>query len=1159
LAGSRLFLTFFLILLQGLVTLSAQAENNRIRKIPAGVPQLQLDSLSIIAGSFGIWGPDGDSLDPAFYHVDFVGASIRLRIPEYWQNDSLLVSYRVFPLRFSDHYFHKDTSLIWVPGPGQQVLRVPLASSLASHGLISSESLFSSGSITRGISLGNRQDVSVNSAMNLQLSGNLGEDIEISAVISDQDIPFQPDGTTRQIQDFDKVFIKLSGKGGELTAGDFEVEKPRGHFMNFTRKAQGGMISYDAVNMAHSKGIFPGASMNVTAAGAIAKGKYSRNIIEPVEGSKGPYRLRGNNNESFIMILAGSEKVFIDGELLSRGMDNDYVIDYNMAEIIFSAKRMITRNSRIVVEFEYAERNFARSLLFSGVEIANGKSSVRFNMFSEQDHINQPLFQDLSSERISRMKLAGDSLSFAFDWNVDSIGFHHDRVMYRLTDSLGFDTVFVHSIDPQKAVYRVGFTYMGSARGNYVQVSSAANGRVFQWVAPVNGIPQGTHDPIINLVTPKKDQLMTLGGDFQISRGSYGGFELAVSNRDINLFSDLHKDNNQGHAFRLNYGLDIPFSSFGEGSWKLQMSTSHEYTAASFSALERFRPVEFERDWNLGHFALNASEHLSSAEVKMLHSSASMAAYRFQMLNRDDGYRGLNNGIEAFISQGKNKVFFKADLLNTTGAQSVSYYRHNAGISRQMLKIVAGIDHHMEDNDTRNADFNYRGLSFNEWNFYIQNPDVAKNRYRVFYKIREDYFPAQSIQHQVASSRDIGVSWELLGNPNQRLQVLAVQRTLELTSDNKGQQQSQRNMAGRIDHFYNLKKGLITSNVFYEAGSAMERQREYIYLEVPAGQGIYTWNDYNQNGIMELDEFEIAQFPDQAKFIRVFIQTQELIPVFSNLLSHSLNVNPAIAWSNEKGIKKFVSRFSNQLVYRIDRKIQGVVNTGSFNPYDIAINELELISMNYSMRNSLFFNRAPQVFGAEVFIQNSRNKLLLSNGFETRIQQNSGIRTIWNINPSFTLNIQAVKGLRENNQEYFLNRNFRIIHNDVEPMLSYQAAARYRIGVFCGQEKKKNSLPGSNESARIIKAGSEIRYSIPGKSSINGRYQISDIKYPFNANTPVAFEMLSGLMPGKNQLWTLGFQQNLNMWLQLMITYHGRKHSSSKTVHTASLQLRAVF
>jgi hypothetical protein len=103
------------------------------------------------------------------------------------------------------------------------------------------------------------------------------------------------------------------------------------------------------------------------------------------------------------------------------------------------------------------------------------------------------------------------------------------------------------------------------------------------------------------------------------------------------------------------------------------------------------------------------------------------------------------------------------------------------------------------------------------------------------------------------------------------------------------------------DRFFNQ---MIQGTSSYETNSGTLPQQEFTYLEVPTGQGVYTWNDYNTNGVQELQEFEVAPFIDQAKYIRVYLPNRVYIKTHQTKFSQSIILNPN-QWQNATGFKKF--------------------------------------------------------------------------------------------------------------------------------------------------------------------------------------------------------------------------------------------------------------
>ena len=91
-------------------------------------------------------------------------------------------------------------------------------------------------------------------------------------------------------------------------------------------------------------------------------------------------------------------------------------------------------------------------------------------------------------------------------------------------------------------------------------------------------------------------------------------------------------------------------------------------------------------------------------------------------------------------------------------------------------------------------------------------------------------------------------------NKYHKLQVGASYRMLQILDTSLTDIEAENTLINRIDYQLKLLKGMVQSNTYYEIGSGLELQKEFIYLEVPSGQGVYTWVDYNDDGIKDIGE-----------------------------------------------------------------------------------------------------------------------------------------------------------------------------------------------------------------------------------------------------------------------------------------------------------------
>ena len=204
------------------------AQTSSIEKpVSSSEDTVRLDSLSIISSTFSLKDENGNTIDTNLYTLDNLNGLL------IWKQDKLTnevnakASFKTFPFSFYAPYARKTSKMIRGQNfVSQDPFRYTVQPKTTSE-LMELGGLEKSGSISRGVGFGNNRDLSVSSSMNLQFSGKIANNLFVTAAISDENIPIQPEGNTQQLNDFDQVYIQLFSKDKwKLQAGDFWLKKP---------------------------------------------------------------------------------------------------------------------------------------------------------------------------------------------------------------------------------------------------------------------------------------------------------------------------------------------------------------------------------------------------------------------------------------------------------------------------------------------------------------------------------------------------------------------------------------------------------------------------------------------------------------------------------------------------------------------------------------------------------------------------------------------------------------------------------------------------------------------------------------------------------------------------------------------------------------------
>ena len=849
------------------------------------------------------------SLPKELYRIDYTQGFVIIN-PSYLKDSVWIIKYRYFPDGLKPKISIRNWKVVKDSVSGKEQIDVIFEDPFNQKESVfweTGEGIRKSGSLSRGLTVGNNRGLSVTSGLRLQLEGDLGDGLKIVGAITDENLPIQSGGTTQQISDFDKIFIKLSKDGYAVTVGDYEVNRKKTRFSNLYRNVQGLRFSFDS------------KQTKASVSGAVAKGKFHSNSFMGVEGVSGPYRLTGKNLERFFIVLAGSEKVYLNGKLMQRGENQDYIIDYNTAEITFTARNVITNITRIVVDFEYNDRYFNRSLLVADVEqkLLDDKLTLGFSYSRDADNANAPFDNPEAFESArSELRDIGDNTGLATTSGIFELGFDKDELRYErndtLIDGITYERYFF-SNNKETAIYGLLFSFVGEGNGNYTRDRSGINNNVFVWVTPnFDGSPAGDYAPVRTWVLPKLQEVADARISYQVNDKITIFSETALSREDQNRISNIDDEDNVDFANRA--GLSIKEVKIGD-SLKLSFDLSHQYIGERYNNLDRLYQAEYGRVWNFDEAQERRNEHIGMSRLRLNYQNRLEFEVETGLRNTGPESNAIRQAYSIKSSLPKflqgNYTFTNISNQDALISRNSKWRRHEGNIFAILGKIQPGVVLWLEDKEESLSDTLGRGsFSFIDIKPYIKTIGSKTLQAELSWNYRFDKELLNGTIREKAKAYTWFAKTSWRPTNRIRLQQTTSYRILEVQDSaffSTGIQNS-RILNTNFQATIAPKKQWIYSNLVYDVNSEQLARQEVRFIEVNPGQGQYVWLDslFNNDGIQDVEEFQLANNPLIANFIRVIVPTRELFP------TSKLSLNANLRWN----LKKLISE-SEQFTQRV--------------------------------------------------------------------------------------------------------------------------------------------------------------------------------------------------------------------------------------------------
>lgn len=1082
---------------------------------------------------------------------------------------TLLVVYRALPYAFKSEYaLRKKVEL-------KDSVKIETSTPTSSRPILDDflgSGLQKSGFLARGFSLGSNRDLSLSSGFRMQLSGNLTQDVGIVAALTDERTPIQPEGTTQTLREVDKVFVEVQAPSYSATVGDFYLNldsSKAGEFSRLTRKLQGASGS---LQFGSSTTVSPIATLTATV--ATQRGKFHTNQYQGIEGNQGPYRLTGRNGEQRIVIVAGSERVYLNGELMTRGETNDYTIDYASGELFFTSRRLITHASRITVDFEYTDREFTRNLFAGGSTflLASGHMKLNATMLQEADDPDAPIEATLDETTRAILRGSGaDRFRAAVPGarfvGKDSAGIA--RGQYAARDTLVNGrryTMYVYAPGDSLALYSVTFSPV-----DRMPPDSLGYVRVGIGHFRLAGVGQGNYLPLQFLPMPQLHRVFDLNASTELASSLSFTGEYAVSQFDRNRLSSLDDVDQRGSALKV--GLHFrprKVSLAGIPLGNIDLSLSERFVDRRFASLDRYNEVEFHRQWGL-ETSGGGDEEIREAHLAIRPSDRISLSTRYGLLEVQNVFRSRRLSTDLMFQDSTRTLlrYQGEEIQSTDVARELgsSWTRQKGNAEYSWWKLQPGLRVESEErtlSSPRPDSLREGSFRFIEVAPRLATVDVNGFRATAEYQIRnEDSVAVGSLQQASRAWTQVYTA-ELQPSPVFSTQLSLNIRTMRFTDlfKQRGNVNSDVTLVRSQSRYTPLQRA-VDLTLFYEFSNQKAARLERVFIRVPRGTGNYLYKgDLNHNGLAEENEFELTRF--DGDYIVVYTPGEQLVPVSDLKMNARLRLEPA----------RYFRQPSTTL-----QSILSIVSTETFFRVEERSTESDASNI-YLLRFGRFLNDVTTISGSRYFTQDIHlNEFSSDFSLRFRFLERAGLIQLvsaaeksYAVERSVRLRAQLLPEI--GNQTEFVSKIDRVLSSSRTPRardlssnalisdFSYRPEPAWEVGFRFEVSRVVDYFRNPNPIADINEQSLRFNYALFGLGQARAELRREEavlsqgIADPAN---PFPFEFTNGKVLGRSMLWQLAFDYRISQHMQVTFLYNGRKEGARPTVHLGQAEAKFFF